>query len=51
LLEIALPCDESLELQRELLVQLERCAVRYRYPGESADQDEARRALRAARGV
>ncbi len=36
LLEIALPFDESLELQRELLVQLERYAVRYRYPGESA---------------
>jgi HEPN domain-containing protein len=51
LLEIALPFDESLELQRELLVQLERYAVRYRYPGESADKDEARTALRAARVV
>jgi len=51
LLEIALPFDESLELQRELLVQLERYAVRYRYPGESADKDEARAALRATKGV
>lgn len=51
LLEIALPIDESLELQRELLVQLERYAVRYRYPGESADKDEARAALRATKGV
>lgn len=51
LLEIALPFDGSLELQRELLVQLERYAVRYRYPGESADKDEARSALRAARVV
>lgn len=51
LLEIALPFDESLELQRELLVQLERYAVRYRYPGESADKDEARAALRAAKIV
>ena len=51
LLEIALPFDESLELQRELLVQLERYAVRYRYPGESADKDEARAALRAAKVV
>ena len=48
LLEIALSIDKSLELQRELLVQLERYAVRYRYPGESADKDEARAALRAA---
>ncbi|NTU64056.1 MAG: HEPN domain-containing protein [Chloroflexi bacterium] len=51
LLEIALPLDESLELQRELLVQLERYAVRYRYPGESADKDEARAALQATKGV
>jgi HEPN domain-containing protein len=51
LLEIALPFDKSLELQRELLVQLERYAVRYRYPGESADKDEARAALRAAKVV
>ena len=49
LLEIALPFEESLELQRDLLVQLERYAVRYRYPGESADKDEARAALRAAK--
>ena len=51
LLEIALSFDNSLELQRELLVQLERYAVRYRYPGESADKDEARAALRAAMAV
>jgi HEPN domain-containing protein len=51
LLEIALPFDQSLELQRELLVQIERYAIRYRYPGESADKDEARAALRAAKGV
>jgi HEPN domain-containing protein len=51
LLEIALPLDQSLELQRELLVQLERYAVRYRYPGEASDKDEARAALRAAKEV
>jgi HEPN domain-containing protein len=51
LLEIALLIDGSLELQRELLVQLERYAVRYRYPGESADKDEARAALRAVKIV
>ena len=51
LLEIALSFDTSLELQRELFVQLERYAVRYRYPGESADKDEARAALKAAKIV
>jgi len=51
LLEIALPVDASFELQRGLLVQLERYAVRYRYPGESADKDEARSALRSAKGI
>jgi hypothetical protein len=38
-------------MQRELLIQLERYAVRYRYPGESADKDEARSALRAAKAT
>jgi HEPN domain-containing protein len=51
LLEITLPIDTSFELQRNLLVQLERYAVRYRYPGESADKVEARTALHTAKVV
>ena len=47
LLEIALPLDASFGLQRDLLTQLERYAVRYRYPGESADKNEARAAIQA----
>jgi len=38
LLELCLPLDASFELQRDHLVRLDRYAVRYRYPGESADK-------------
>ncbi len=48
LLELCLVIEPTLELQRDLLVQLDRCAVQYRYPGESADKDEARRAYKTA---
>ncbi len=51
LLQLVVPLDASFELQRDLLIRLERYAVRYRYPGESADQDEARSAFNAARAV
>jgi len=47
LLELCLPYDESLALQRDLLIVLDRYAVLYRYPGESADRDEARRVYQA----
>jgi HEPN domain-containing protein len=49
LLELCLPLDASFEFQRDLLIQLDRYAVRYRYPGESADKAEARRAFQAAK--
>ncbi len=42
LLELCLPLDPTFELQRDLLVQLDRYAVRYRYPGETAEKPEAR---------
>lgn len=48
LLELCRPLDASFELQRNTLVMLDRYAVRYRYPGESADRDEARQTLQAA---
>ena len=51
LLQLVLPLDASFELQRDLLIRLERYAVRYRYSGESADQDEARSASKSAQAV
>ncbi|MBI4333350.1 MAG: HEPN domain-containing protein [Chloroflexi bacterium] len=51
LLELCLPLDPSFELQRDLLVQLDRYAVHYRYPGESADKDESRLAFRTIKTV
>lgn len=51
LLELCLPLDPLFELQRDLLVRLDRYAVRYRYPGESAERIEARAALDSARVV
>ena len=51
LLELCLPLDASFEFQRDLLVRLDRYAVRCRYPGESADKDEARQAFQAVKAV
>jgi HEPN domain-containing protein len=45
LLKLCSALDASFELQRDLLIQIDRYSVRYRYPGESADQDEAKQAL------
>jgi len=47
LLEFCLPLDQSFEVHRNLLVLLDRYAVRFRYPGETADRDEAREAFTA----
>ena len=47
LLEICLSVDPAFELMRRPLVLLDRYAVRYRYPGESAEKDEARAAIQA----
>ena len=51
LLELCLPLDASLDLQRDLLTQLDRYAVRYRYPGASAERKEAKEAIRAAKQI
>jgi len=48
LLELCLPLDASFELRRDLLILIDRYAVQYRYPGESADRAEARQAFHAA---
>ena len=42
LLELCLPYDGTFELQRDLLKDLTKYAVGVRYPGESADKNEAR---------
>lgn len=49
LLEICLLQDVAFDVLRKPLVLLDRYAVRYRYPGESADRDEARAAIQAVR--
>jgi hypothetical protein len=46
LLENCLPYDGTLELHRDLLKDLTRYAVEFRYPGESATKEDARTALR-----
>jgi HEPN domain-containing protein len=51
LLELCIPLDASFAPQRGLLVRLERYAVQYRYPGESADREEAQRAFQAAKAM
>jgi len=51
LLELCLTIDLSFELQRDALVLLDRFAVSYRYPGEAADRDEAKLALKTIETV
>jgi HEPN domain-containing protein len=51
LLELCLPLDISLDLHRDLLTQLDRYAVRYRYPGASAEREEAKKAVNIARQI
>jgi HEPN domain-containing protein len=42
LLELCLPLDVTLDGIRPNLIRLDRYAVRYRYPGETADKTEAK---------
>jgi HEPN domain-containing protein len=51
LLELCLPVDSSFEFQRNLLIRLDRYSIRFRYPGESADKEEARVAFETIRVV
>jgi HEPN domain-containing protein len=51
LLELCLMLDTTFELVRKPLVLLDRYAVRYRYPGESAEKDEGRAAIQAVKIV
>lgn len=49
LLELCLVVDSDFETYRNRLILLDRYAVRFRYPGDAADRDEARDAYRTAR--
>ncbi len=49
LLEYCLPYDGTLELHRDLLKDLTRYAIAFRYPGESATKEDARTALHHAK--
>ena len=49
LLELCLVVDSDFETHRNSLIVLDRYAVRYRYPGDAAERDEARDAYRTAR--
>ncbi len=49
--ELCLPLDASFEFLRDLLILLDGYSVRYRYPGESANKDEAKTAFQTIRQV
>jgi HEPN domain-containing protein len=51
LLELCLPYDGTFELQRDLLKDLTKYAVEFRYPGELATKEEALTVVRAMRAV
>ncbi|NHZ72334.1 MAG: HEPN domain-containing protein [Aquificales bacterium] len=51
LLELSLPLNSELESLRPSLIRLGRGAVRFRYPGETADKNEAKAAYKAATTV
>ena len=51
LLELCLLCDGTFELQRDLLKDLTRYAVQFRYPGEMATKEDARAALQVVKAV
>jgi len=51
LLDIVLPIDPSWEMYRSVLSELSLFAVHFRYPGESASREDAKRALRMCRQI
>ena len=51
LLEMCLRVDPTFEMMRRPLVLLDRYAIRYRYPGESAEKDEGQAAVQAVKVV
>jgi len=51
LLEVCLPYDGTFESQRDLLKDLTKYAVEFRYPGELATKEEAITVVKAMRAV
>jgi HEPN domain-containing protein len=51
LLELSLPLNTNLDTLRPILIRLDRYAVRFRYPGETAAKNEAEIAHDAASTV
>src|SRR5437016_2415683 len=51
LLVLCTPIDAAFDLYRASLVLLDGYAVRYRYPGDSADRNDARLAVKTAGNV
>jgi len=51
LLELCLQRDASFEPQRRELILLDRYAVRYGYPGDTATRHEATQAVSAAQAI
>lgn len=47
LMELCLPFAPELELHKDLLAYLNQFAVAFRYPGESANRDQAKQAIKA----
>ena len=43
--ELCLPLDGSFEIQRDLLLELNQYGVRYRYPGVTAEKEDAKLAM------
>lgn len=43
--ELCLPLDGSFEIQRDLYLELNQYGVRYRYPGITAEKDDAKHAM------
>ncbi len=43
--ELCLPLDGSFEIQRDLLLELNQYGVRYRYPGVTAEKEDAKVAM------
>ncbi|MGQ9855009.1 MAG: HEPN domain-containing protein, partial [Candidatus Oleimicrobiaceae bacterium] len=50
LLELCLPFDKTFEFQRDLLKDLSKYAVEFRYPGELVTRGDARTALKRNEG-
>lgn len=48
LLVVCVPINASFDLQRASLILLDGYAVRYRYPGDSADKSDAKLAVKTA---